>query len=240
MRTAFTVPEGSVFLACDYSQIELRLLAHLSGDEHLIEAFCEGEDFHRSTAARVFKVPFDEVTPQMRSRAKAVNFGIVYGQQAYGLSQSLDISFAEAKEMIERYYDAYPGVRRYLDAVVEDAKLAGYAETLWGRKRHIPELRAKNPAQRGFGERTAMNHPMQGTAADIIKLAMVRVRDRMMEEGLDAQLLLQVHDELDFSCAADQVEQLSQMVKQIMEQVVELQVPLVVDVQSGPTWAEAH
>ena len=231
---------GHVFVSADYSQIELRLLAHLSGDQGLIDAFNSGQDFHAQTAARVFGVEPEQVTAEMRSRAKAVNFGIVYGQQAYGLSQSLDISFAEAKEMIERYYDAYPGVRRYLDAVVEDAKLAGYAETLWGRKRHIPELRAKNPAQRGFGERTAMNHPMQGTAADIIKLAMVRVRDRMMEEGLDAQLLLQVHDELDFSCAADQVEQLSQMVKQIMEQVVELQVPLVVDVQSGPTWAEAH
>ncbi|MDO4501631.1 MAG: DNA polymerase I [Coriobacteriia bacterium] len=229
-----------VYVSADYSQIELRLLAHLSGDQGLIDAFNSGQDFHAQTAARVFGVEPDQVTPEMRSRAKAVNFGIVYGQQAFGLAQSLDISFGEAKDMIDRYYAAYPGVRSYLDSVVEDAKLAGYAETLYGRKRHIPELRSKNPNQRGFGERTAMNHPMQGTAADIIKLAMVRVRDRMLEEGLDAQLLLQVHDELDFSCAADQVQQLSDLVKGIMEGVVELQVPLVVDVQSGPTWAEAH
>ncbi|MBN2945239.1 MAG: DNA polymerase I, partial [Collinsella sp.] len=178
VKTAFSAGEGSVFLAVDYSQIELRLLAHLSGDEHLVRAFNEGEDFHAETAARVFGVPVSEVTPDLRSRAKAVNFGIVYGQQAYGLSQSLHISMAEARDMIDRYYEAYPGVRTFLDNVVGRAKQTGYAETMYGRRRHIPELKAKNPQLRGFGERTAMNHPMQGTAADIIKIAMARVSRR--------------------------------------------------------------
>ena len=239
-RCFVPLEEGQVFMSADYSQIELRLLAHLSGDEGLVAAFNSGQDFHAQTAARVFGVPADQVTPQMRSRAKAVNFGIVYGQQAFGLSQSLGISFGEAKDMIDAYYAAYPGVRAYLDSVVEDAKLAGYAETLYGRKRHIPELKLKNPNQRAFGERTAMNHPMQGTAADIIKLAMVRVRDRMREEGLQASLLLQVHDELDFSVPPQEVEQLGALVKDVMENVVELKVPLSVDVATGPTWAEAH
>ena len=173
VKKAFSVEEGSVFVAIDYSQIELRLLAHLSGDEHLVSAFNEGEDFHAETAARVFGVAVDEVTPQLRSRAKAVNFGIVYGQQAYGLSQTLDIPMAEAREMIDAYFRAYPGVRTYLDETVAFAKQTGYAETMYGRRRPIPELRV--PAQRMFGERTAMNHPMQGSAADIIKIAMVRV-----------------------------------------------------------------
>ena len=177
------------FLSADYSQIELRLLAHLSGDEHLVAAFCSGADFHAATAARVFDVPVEEVTPELRSRAKAVNFGIVYGQQAFGLSQSLGIPFGEAKEMIERYFAAYPGVRAYLDATIEEAKAKGYAETMFGRKRHIPELKASNAATRGFGERTAMNHPMQGSAADIIKLAMTEVQRRLMAEGFEARLL---------------------------------------------------
>ena len=200
VKTAFSAREGSVFLAVDYSQIELRLLAHLSGDEHLVRAFNEGEDFHAETAARVFGVPVSEVTPDLRSRAKAVNFGIVYGQQAYGLSQSLHISMAEARDMIDRYYEAYPGVRTFLDNVVVRAKQTGYAETMYGRRRHIPELKAKNPQLRGFGERTAMNHPMQGTAADIIKIAMARVSRRLEEEGFAAHMILQVHDELDFEC----------------------------------------
>ena len=201
VKTAFSAGEGSVFLAVDYSQIELRLLAHLSGDEHLVRAFNEGEDFHAETAARVFGVPVSEVTPDLRSRAKAVNFGIVYGQQAYGLSQSLHISMAEARDMIDRYYEAYPGVRTFLDNVVARAKQTGYAETMYGRRRHIPELKAKNPQLRGFGERTAMNHPMQGTAADIIKIAMARVSRRLEEEGFAAHMILQVHDELDFESA---------------------------------------
>lgn len=239
VKTAFSAGEGSVFLAVDYSQIELRLLAHLSGDEHLVRAFNEGEDFHAETAARVFGVPVPEVTPDLRSRAKAVNFGIVYGQQAYGLSQSLHISMAEARDMIDRYYEAYPGVRTFLDNVVARAKQTGYAETMYGRRRHIPELKAKNPQLRGFGERTAMNHPMQGTAADIIKIAMARVSRRLEEEGFAAHMILQVHDELDFECPIDEVERLTTMVRDVMEHVVDLRVPLIAEASTGITWADA-
>ena len=239
VKTAFSAGEGSVFLAVDYSQIELRLLAHLSGDEHLVRAFNEGEDFHAETAARVFGVPVFEVTPDLRSRAKAVNFGIVYGQQAYGLSQSLHISMAEARDMIDRYYEAYPGVRTFLDNVVARAKQTGYAETMYGRRRHIPELKAKNPQLRGFGERTAMNHPMQGTAADIIKIAMARVSRRLEEEGFAAHMILQVHDELDFECPTDEVERLTTMVRDVMEHVVDLRVPLIAEASTGITWADA-
>ena len=239
VKTAFSAGEGSLFLAVDYSQIELRLLAHLSGDEHLVRAFNEGEDFHAETAARVFGVQVSEVTPDLRSRAKAVNFGIVYGQQAYGLSQSLHISMAEARDMIDRYYEAYPGVRTFLDNVVARAKQTGYAETMYGRRRHIPELKAKNPQLRGFGERTAMNHPMQGTAADIIKIAMARVSRRLEEEGFAAHMILQVHDELDFECPIDEVERLTTMVRDVMEHVVDLRVPLIAEASTGVTWADA-
>ena len=231
---------GCKFLSADYSQIELRLLAHLSGDEALIQAFTSGADFHASTASRVFDVPIEQVTPEQRSRAKAVNFGIVYGQQAFGLAQSLGISIAEAKGMIDRYFEVHPGVRAYLDETVEQARANGYAQTMFGRKRHIPELRAANGNTRGFGERTAMNHPMQGSAADIIKLAMRQVQERLMEEGFKARLLVQVHDELDFSVPDGEVEALSAMVRDVMEHVAELKVPLLADISAADTWAEAH
>ena len=241
IRACFGALDGdSVFLSADYSQIELRLLAHLSGDEHLVAAFNSGADFHASTAARVFGVPVEEVTPEMRSRAKAVNFGIVYGQQAFGLAQSLEIPMAEAKEMIDRYFEAYPGVRAYLDETVAGARERGYAETMFGRRRYIPELSARNAVQRGFGERTAMNHPMQGSAADIIKLAMNEVARRLVADGFEAKLLIQVHDELDFSVPAAEIDRLSAMVKDVMENVIELKVPLIADVSWGATWAEAH
>lgn len=231
---------GEVFLSADYSQIELRLLAHLSEDEGLIDAFCSGTDFHAQTASRVFDLPIEEITPELRSRAKAVNFGIVYGQQAFGLSQSLGISFAEAKEMIDRYFLAYPKVRSYLDDTIDQAQKHGYAVTMFGRKRHIPELKIGNASQRGFGERTAMNHPMQGSAADIIKLAMVKVQKLLDEGAFSTKMILQVHDELDFSTPHSELEAISSMVKTAMEEVVELKVPLVVDVSWGDTWAEAH
>ncbi|MDR2715975.1 MAG: DNA polymerase I, partial [Coriobacteriaceae bacterium] len=230
---------GEKFLSADYSQIELRLLAHLSQDAGLVEAFDSGTDFHAQTASRVFDLPIEDVTPELRSSAKAVNFGIVYGQQAFGLAQSLRIPFSEAKEMIERYFLAYPGVQDYLRKTVADAKESGYALTMFGRKRHVPELRG-NGIQRGFGERIAMNHPMQGSAADIIKLAMIEVQRRLREEGFAARLLLQVHDELDFSVPAAEVEALTAMVTEAMEGIVELRVPLVTDVSFGDTWAEAH
>lgn len=228
------------FLSADYSQIELRLLAHLSQDKGLVDAFTSGADFHAQTASGVFGIEVGEVSPELRSRAKAVNFGIVYGQQAFGLSQNLDIPFAEAKEMIDRYFEVYPGVRKYLDDTIVDAREVGCATTMFMRKRHIPELRSSNGQQRGFGERTAMNHPMQGSAADIIKLAMIKVQQRLTEDGYKAKLLLQVHDELDFSVPVDEIEQLASMVKEEMESVVELSVPLVVDVSWADTWAEAH
>lgn len=239
VKTAFSAGEGSVFVAIDYSQIELRLLAHLSGDEHLVRAFNEGEDFHAETAARVFGVPVDEVTPELRSRAKAVNFGIVYGQQAYGLSQSLGIPMAEARDMIDRYFEAYPGVRAYLDNTVEFAKRTGYAVTMYRRRRPIPELKQRMPAMRAFGERTAMNHPMQGSAADIIKIAMVQVEARLRAEGFRAKMVLQVHDELDFDCPVEELESLCAMVRDVMEHVVELKVPLIAEASWGETWAEA-
>ena len=241
IRSCFVpLREGELFLSADYSQIELRLLAHLSADEHLVAAFNSGADLHTSTAARVFGVAPEDVTPALRSRAKAVNFGIVYGQQAFGLSQTLEIPMAEARDMIDRYFEVYPGVRAYLDETVREAKENGFAETMFGRKRHIPELRSTNRQQRSFGERTAMNHPMQGTAADIIKMAMNEVQRRLLAEGFAAQLMIQVHDELDFSVPADEVERLSAMVREVMESVADLRVPLLVDVNWGPTWAEAH
>ncbi|NGM17017.1 DNA polymerase I [Eggerthellaceae bacterium zg-893] len=232
--------DGDEFVSADYSQIELRLLAHLSQDEKLLEAFNSGADFHAATASHVFGIPLEGVTPEMRSRAKAVNFGIVYGQQAFGLSQSLGIPFQEAKEMIERYFEAYPGVRTFLDDTVEHARQRGFAETMFGRKRHIPELKSRNANQRGFGERTAMNHPMQGSAADIIKKAMREVQQRLMDEGFQAKLMLQVHDELDFSCPTEEVERLSAMVREVMMSVASCDVELEVDVGVGPTWADAH
>jgi DNA polymerase-1 len=239
VRQAFTVPKDCVFLTCDYSQIELRLLAHLSGDEHLIEAFCEGADFHRQTAARIFDVPFSQVSPQMRSRAKAVNFGIVYGQQAFGLASSLKIGRGEAQAMIDRYYDAYPRVRNFLDEQVALAHKQGWVATMYGRKRHIAEIHAKNRQLVAFGERTAMNHPMQGSAADIIKIAMVRVERRLREEGLASKLVLQIHDELDFEVPAGEIEPLSALVKETMEGVVKLKVPLIAEVSYGSNWAKA-
>ena len=239
VRTAFTVPEGHVFLACDYSQIELRLLAHLSADEHLVAAFNEGADFHAATAARVFGVPVDQVTPQLRSRAKAVNFGIVYGQQAYGLASSLKIGRAEAQAMIDRYFEAYPGVDAFLREQVELARKLGYATTMYGRRRYMRDINSRNFQLRSFAERTAMNHPMQGTAADIIKIAMVRVERRLAEEGLRSRLVLQIHDELDFEVPVDEVDALSGLVRETMEGVAELRVPLLADVSYGDNWAEA-
>ncbi len=239
VRQAFTVPEGSVFLACDYSQIELRLLAHLSGDEHLVAAFNSGADFHAATAARVFGVGVDEVTPALRSRAKAVNFGIVYGQQAFGLASSLKIPRKEAQEMIDRYFEAYPGVRAYLDESVRLAHERGYAVTAYGRKRHIKEFAQRNKQLIAFGERTAMNHPMQGTAADIIKIAMARVERRLREEGLASKLVLQIHDELDLEVPEAEIEAASELVRETMEGVAELKVPLIAEVSFGANWAEA-
>lgn len=239
IRKAFSAPEGMVFVSADYSQIELRLLAHLSEDEGLIAAFKEGEDFHSETAARVFGVDIADITPELRSRAKAVNFGIVYGQQAYGLSQSLKIPYGEAQEMIDRYFTVYPRVRDYLDETIEFARQHGWVATMFGRKRHVPDIFNKNPNIRGFGERTAMNHPMQGSAADIIKLAMIEVQKQLVSQGFTSKMVVQVHDELDFEAPVDEVEPLTKMITDVMTGVVDLKVPLLVDVSTGANWAEA-
>ncbi len=240
IRAAFVpASAGDLMLSADYSQIELRILAHLSGDEGLIEAFTSGMDFHQATAGRVFGVAPESVEPGMRARAKAVNFGIVYGQSAHGLAQTLKISNAEAQEMIDRYYAAYPRVRAYLDETKTEAYRTGYAVTLYGRKRRIPELASSNFNLRSFGERTAMNHPMQGTAADIMKLAMIEVDRRLRADGHVSRMVLQVHDELVFEASPDEVEQLSAMVREVMSGVAELAVPLEVSVAFGANWAVA-
>ena len=240
IRAAFVPARpGDLMVSADYSQIELRILAHLSGDAGLIDAFTSGMDFHQATAARVFGVSADEVAPGMRARAKAVNFGIVYGQSAHGLADSLKISRAEAQAMIDRYYDAYPRVRSYLDETVADAHREGYAVTLYCRKRRIPELRSSNFNLRSFGERTAMNHPMQGSAADIMKLAMIEVDHRLRDEGFRSRMVLQVHDELVFEAPAEEVERLGEMAREAMSSVAQLAVPLEVGVASGPNWASA-
>ncbi len=240
IRAAFVPAEpGHLMVGADYSQIELRILAHLSGDEGLIEAFTSGEDFHAATAARVFGVDVSAVDTGQRSRAKAVNFGIVYGQSAHGLGDTLKIGRAEAQVMIDRYYAAYPRVRAFLDECVAEAHRTGVSITMFGRKRRIPELKSSNFSLRSFGERTAMNHPMQGTAADIMKLAMIEVDRRLRDEGLTARLVLQVHDELVFESPRDEVPALSTLACEAMSGVADLAVPLVVDVSSGPDWASA-
>jgi DNA polymerase I len=240
IRAAFIPARaGDLMVSADYSQIELRILAHLSGDEGLIEAFTSGMDFHQATAARVFALDADSVEPGMRARAKAVNFGIVYGQSAHGLATTLKISNGEAQEMIDRYYAAYPRVRAYLDETKTDAYRTGYAVTLYGRKRRIPELASSNFNTRAFGERTAMNHPMQGTAADVIKIAMLEVDRRLRAEAFESRMVLQVHDELVFESPAAEVERLSTMVVEAMSGVAQLAVPLDVSVATGENWAKA-
>ncbi len=240
IRAAFVPARvGDLMVSADYSQIELRILAHLSEDEGLIAAFTSGADFHAATASRVFGVPLEELTPEHRRRAKAVNFGIVYGISAHGLSDSLGIERSEAQGMIDRYYAAYPRVRGFLDETVAAAHRDGFAVTMFGRKRRIPELRSSNYNLRAFGERTAMNHPMQGSAADIMKLAMIEVDRRLATEGFASRMVLQVHDELVFEAPTDELERLDAMVCKAMTGVVEMKVPLEVSVASGPNWALA-
>jgi len=237
LRKAFVPREpGRVLLAADYSQIELRILAHISGDERLREAFLRGEDIHTRTAAEVFGVPLEEVTPEMRRRAKAVNFGIVYGISDYGLARDLGIGRREAHEYIERYFQRYPKVKAYLEEVVQQARERGYVTTLLGRRRYLPDLFSPNHNIRAFGERTARNTPIQGSAADIIKVAMVRIFRRMEEEGLKAEMILQVHDELIFDVPGLEIQRVAVLAKECMEQALPLEVPLQVDIKWGPNW----
>lgn len=239
IRKVFTPAEGCVFADADYSQIELRILASLAGDKDLIEAYREGKDIHRITASKVFNVPFDEVTDIQRRNAKAVNFGIVYGISSFGLSQDLSISRKEAKEYIEQYFATYPGIKRYLEAVKADAKEKGYSVTYFGRRRPIPELNNSNFMQRQFGERVAMNAPIQGTAADIMKIAMIRVYDSLIDNGLRSKLLLQIHDELLIETYKDEEEKVLDILRTEMKGAADLPVALEVDAHTGTDWYEA-
>lgn len=239
IRKVFVPREGFVFLDADYSQIELRVLAHLSGDEMLIQAYREAQDIHRITASQVFHIPFDEVTPLQRRNAKAVNFGIVYGISSFGLSQDLSITRKEAAEYIEKYFATYPKIKTYLDSEVEKAKNEGFVTTMFGRRRPVPELKSSNFMQRSFGERVAMNSPIQGTAADIIKIAMIRVNRALREANLKSRLILQVHDELLIEAAKDEIDQVSGILADEMRQAANLAVPLEVDMHTGENWYEA-
>ena len=239
IRKVFVPEEGFVFLDADYSQIELRVLAHMSGDEKLIEAYREAQDIHRITASQVFHVPFDQVTDLQRRNAKAVNFGIVYGISSFGLSQDLSITRKEAADYIEKYFETYPKIKGFLDGEVEKAKKDGYVSTMFGRRRPVPELKSSNFMQRSFGERVAMNSPIQGTAADIIKIAMVRVNERLRREGLRSRLILQVHDELLIETAKEELEVVSRILEEEMRGAADLAVPLEVDMHTGSNWYEA-
>ncbi|MBP3824230.1 MAG: DNA polymerase I [Butyrivibrio sp.] len=239
IRKVFVPKEGYVFSDADYSQIELRILAHMSEDQGLISAYHEGDDIHRITASKVFHVPFEEVTPLQRRNAKAVNFGIVYGISSFGLSQDLSISVGEAKEYMEKYFETYPGVRDYQNKVIQDAKNKGYSETMFGRRRPIPELKSGNYMMRQFGERVAMNAPIQGTAADIMKIAMINVFFRLKREDLKSRLILQIHDELLIETAPDETDKVSDILTTEMEKAVELSVPMEVDCHTGSDWYEA-
>ena len=240
IRKMFVASPGKVLVDADYSQIELRLLAHISGDKAMQEAFLSGEDFHTVTASRVFGVPLDEVTPALRSRAKAVNFGIVYGISAFSLAQDIGVYPSEAKAYMEAYLDKYHGVRDYMKSIVEKAKTDGYVDTLFARRRYLPELKSSNFNVRSFGERVALNMPIQGTAADIIKIAMVNVHRRLAKEGLEAKLILQVHDELIVECPDSEAERVKEILTHEMENAASLSVPLTVDAHIGHSWAEAH
>ncbi len=240
IRKAFIPKEGCVLVDADYSQIELRVLAHMSGDEKLIQAYREAQDIHRLTASLVFHVPFEEVTPLQRRNAKAVNFGIVYGISSFGLSQDLSISRKEAQEYIEKYFETYPRIKTFLDQLVQEAREKGYAKTLFGRRRPMPELKSSNFMQRSFGERVAMNAPIQGTAADIIKLAMLHVDRRLKAEGLRSRLLLQVHDELLIEAYEEELRLVERILAEEMEGAAKLSIPLEVDQKRGKNWYEAH
>lgn len=239
LRKFFVAKEGCVLVDADYSQIELRVLAHVANDSGMIEAFKENDDIHRNTAAQVFHMPREIVTPLMRSRAKAVNFGIIYGIGAFSLAKNIGVTRKEAEEYIKTYLDHFSGVRNYMTNVVEHAKETGYVETLFGRRRYLPELSSSNFNLRSFGERVAMNMPIQGTAADIIKIAMIRVVHRLEKEGLRARLILQVHDELIVEAPEEEAPLVQQLLTEEMEQAIHLSVPMVAEATIGKTWYDA-
>ena len=241
IRKAF-IPdnEDCTFFSADYSQIELRIMAHLSQDEHMIEAFRSGADIHSATAAKIYGIPVEEVTGDMRRKAKTANFGIIYGISIFGLAERLNIPRAESKELIEGYFKSYPGIRDYMDESIRIAKEKGYVETIFKRKRYLPDINSHNAIVRGYAERNAINAPIQGSAADIIKVAMVRIYNRFEEEGLKSKMILQVHDELNFNVCQDELEKVRQIVLEEMENAIQLQVPLIADCGEGKNWLEAH
>ena len=234
----FIPEEDFVFLVADYSLIELRVLAHMSGDEKLINAYKEAKDIHRITASEVFHTPFDEVTPLQRSNAKAVNFGIIYGISSFGLGQDLNITRKEAERFIDKYFKTYPKIKEFLDRLVAEAKEKGYSTTIFGRRRPIPELSSSNFMQRSFGERVAMNSPIQGTAADIIKIAMNRVNQRLKNNNMHSRLILQVHDELLVEAHKDEIEEVKRIMTEEMTGAAKLDVPLEAEVKIGSNWYE--
>ena len=240
IRKAFVPEEGCVFFSADYSQIELRIMAHLSEDEHLVQDFREGRDIHAATAARVFHKPIDEVTRDERRKAKTANFGIIYGISAFGLAERMEVSRAEAKELITNYFSTYPKVKEYMEQRVNVAREKGYIVTEFGRRRYLPDLASKNAVVRGYAERNAVNAPIQGTAADIIKVAMIRIDHRFTAEGIRAKMILQVHDELNFSVPTDELDRVQRIVIEEMESAFTMRVPLIADCGTGNNWLEAH
>lgn len=240
IRQAVIPDEGCLFLSADYSQIELRLMAHFSQDPHMVEAFRSGQDVHAATAAKIFNVPIEQVTKDQRRQAKTANFGIIYGISAFGLAQQLDCSRSEAKALIDGYFAAFPGVIDYIERQKELARQQGYAVTLFGRKRYLPDIVSHNATVRSFAERNAVNSPIQGTAADIIKMAMVGISNRLKAEGLQTKMIMQVHDELNFNVPVNEVDRVKEIVVSEMQNVVHLTVPLIADCGVGKNWLEAH
>jgi DNA polymerase-1 len=240
VRKAFIPDDGCEFFSADYSQIELRIMAHLSGDENMIEAFRQGHDIHAATAAKIYKLPIEEVTSDQRRKAKTANFGIIYGITVFGLAERMEVSRGEAKELIDEYFATYPKVKAYMDHSIATAREKGYTETLFGRRCHLPDINSHNATVRGYAERNAINAPIQGSAADIIKVAMAKIDSRMQAEGLRSKMILQVHDELNFSVLPEEKERLRTIVTEEMEAAFEMQVPLVADCGWGSNWLEAH
>jgi DNA polymerase-1 len=240
IREAFIAPEGALLLAADYSQIELRIMAHLSGDKGLLRAFADDRDIHQATAAEVFELELDEVTADHRRSAKAINFGLMYGMSAFGLAKQLGISRGEAQEYVNLYFDRYPGVKKFMDDIRDQARNAGYVETVFGRRLYLPEINDRNAQRRQYAERSAINAPMQGTAADIIKKAMISVQHWLKSSGIDARMIMQVHDELVFEVDRDQADAVRQQVVQLMSDAAVLAVPLKVEAGLGANWNEAH
>jgi len=240
IRKAFVAEDGNQLIAADYSQIELRLMAHFSGDKNLRQAFSDGLDIHAATAASVNQIPLEEVTGEQRRQAKAVNFGILYGMSAFGLAKQLNVSRTEAKQFIEAYFAQYPTVQTFMDETLEKARAQGYVETLLGHRVQVPDINSSNGMQKAYAERTAINAPLQGSAADIIKVAMIDLQKRLKAEKPQARLIMQVHDELIVECAAADVQEVSALMKDTMEQAVSLEVPLIADIGIGTSWFESH